>query len=60
MGELRFAEGRKNMRCKECDGDGEVEREHIVGGYDGGAWMAYRVKWVECEICNGTGEVEDE
>ena len=48
------------MRCEECNGDGEVEREYTVGGYDGGAWMAYRVKWVECEMCNGTGEVEDE
>ena len=48
------------MRCSECDGDGEVEREYTVGGYDGGPWMEYRVKWVECETCNGIGEIEDE
>jgi DnaJ-class molecular chaperone len=48
------------VRCLECNGDGEVEREYTVGGYDGGAWMEYRVKWVECETCNGTGEIEDE
>ena len=55
--------GRSNylrMRCLECNGDGEVELEYTVGGFDGGPWQEYRVKWVECETCNGTGEIEDE
>jgi DnaJ-class molecular chaperone len=48
------------MRCLECNGDGQVEREYTVGGYHNGPWMEYRVKWVECETCSGWGEVEDE
>ena len=48
------------MTGPDCDGDGEVEQEYEVGGYDGGAWVEYRVRWIECERCHGSGEVEDE
>ena len=49
------------MTCPDCLGEGEVERERVVGGYDrGNPWQGYDVYWVECEACGGWGEVEDD
>ena len=48
------------MTCPDCDGDGEVEQDYEGGGYEGGPWVEYRVRWIECERCHGSGEVEDE
>ena len=55
-----FKAGGDGVTCPDCDGDGEVEQEYEVGGYDGGPWVEYRVRWIECERCRGSGEVEDE
>ena len=48
------------MICPECLGAGEVEQEYEVGGFDGGPWVEYHVRWIECERCLGTGEDEEE
>tara|TARA_R100001463_G_scaffold32903_1_gene73384 strand:+ start:193 stop:348 length:156 start_codon:yes stop_codon:yes gene_type:complete len=47
--------------CPDCHGEGEVERERVVGGYShGNPWQGYDVYFVECERCGGWGEVEDD
>ena len=41
--------------CEECHGDGRIDVDVDVGGYQHDRWVGIDIKNIECPDCNGTG-----
>lgn len=48
----------KWVECPDCQGEGRVCGERVIGGVTAaGPWQSYQSYMQECELCGGWGEI---